>query len=290
MDNLLLNAHTRQQLEQFIGQPAHALMLLAPEGSGKQTVAETLARNILGIAPTKRVQEDSSVIFIEPINKSISIEVIRNLQKTLQLKTIGDNAIQRVVIIQDAHRLTVEAQNALLKMLEEPPTDTIYLLTALSANSVLPTIYSRTQLIELKPPAVPEVLQYFKAAGFVDDKIETALRYSGSRVGLATALLNNEDHPLIDAVREAREVLASSLLERLGKVDKWSKEKDSLPDRLDTLGRICQTALAQTASQDDRKGLVRWQRYSYAIYNAKARTLHNPNLKLLLTDLFLNLS
>lgn len=290
MDRLLLNAHTKQQLEQFVRQPAQVLMLLAPEGSGKLTVAEALARQLLQLSPTKPIQDNPEVIFIAPVSKSISIEIIRNLQKTLQLKTVGKRSIQRVVIVQDAHRLTIEAQNALLKMLEEPPADTVYILTALSTNSVLPTILSRSQYIELKPPSLAAVMHYFKEKDFSSDRIETALRHSGNRLGLASALLDNkESHPLVDAVREARAVLAGSLAERLGRIDSWIKEKGTLLDRLDTLGRICQTALTHAANQNDHKNLRRWKRYSHAVYNAKASLEHNPNLKLLLTDLFLRL-
>jgi DNA polymerase III gamma/tau subunit len=81
---------------------------------------------------------------------SIGIEDIKQLQSKLYFKPIKSSF--KAAIIHEAHILTIEAQNAMLKILEEPPEQTYILLTADTKYSLLPTILSRCQLIELANP------------------------------------------------------------------------------------------------------------------------------------------
>ncbi|MCL5438444.1 MAG: hypothetical protein M1268_00460 [Patescibacteria group bacterium] len=76
------------------------------------------------------------------------IEQIRNLQKGIFLKPFKSKI--KITIIQNAEKMTIDAQNALLKILEEPPPDTIIILTATKKDFLLPTIISRCKIIELK--------------------------------------------------------------------------------------------------------------------------------------------
>jgi DNA polymerase III gamma/tau subunit len=79
---------------------------------------------------------------------SIGIEEIKNMQKKLFLKPIKSQT--KAVILQDAELLTIEAQNALLKSLEEPPDNTIIILSTESIEPLLATIISRCQIIDIK--------------------------------------------------------------------------------------------------------------------------------------------
>jgi len=78
---------------------------------------------------------------------AIGIDEIRDLQKKLSLKS--SNGGLKVAIINNAHNLTIAAQNALLKTLEEPPKNSQIILTAPTAESLLPTIVSRCQIVNL---------------------------------------------------------------------------------------------------------------------------------------------
>lgn len=80
--------------------------------------------------------------------QSIGIDSIKDLHKKIFLKPV--NSATKAVILEDAHLLTTEAQNALLKVLEEPPDHTIIILSVDSKESLLPTILSRCKLIELE--------------------------------------------------------------------------------------------------------------------------------------------
>ncbi|MDJ0875820.1 MAG: DNA polymerase III subunit delta' [Desulfobacterales bacterium] len=89
------------------------------------------------------------VIRIDPVGPIIRIDQIRDLIATLAKKPYGRG--RRVAIIAGAHAMNPEAGNALLKMLEEPPADTILILTAPQTSDLLPTIVSRCQHIRFRP-------------------------------------------------------------------------------------------------------------------------------------------
>lgn len=89
------------------------------------------------------------VIRIDPIGSLMRIDQIRNLLDTLAMKPYGSGL--RVVVITDAHTMNPEAGNALLKMLEEPPANTVLILTAPQTSDLLPTIVSRCQHIRFRP-------------------------------------------------------------------------------------------------------------------------------------------
>lgn len=88
---------------------------------------------------------DSDILTFE---KPIGIEDVRNLQKKIILKPIKSKT--KAVILDGSNGLTMEAQNALLKILEEPPANTIVYITTTNKDLMLPTIISRCKVIELK--------------------------------------------------------------------------------------------------------------------------------------------
>ncbi|HSA83700.1 MAG TPA: hypothetical protein VLF20_02325 [Patescibacteria group bacterium] len=85
---------------------------------------------------------------IKQNTQSIGIEDIKHMQKKIFLKPI--KSAFKAIIIEDAQLLTTEAQNALLKILEEPPEHTIIILSSETKETLLPTILSRCQLIQLE--------------------------------------------------------------------------------------------------------------------------------------------
>lgn len=87
------------------------------------------------------------LLIIEGLN-SISIAQVRDLEKKLSLKPYV--ALLKIAFIHEAEKLTLPAQNALLKTLEEPPGNSLIILTAPQASFLLPTIVSRCQIIRLK--------------------------------------------------------------------------------------------------------------------------------------------
>jgi hypothetical protein len=94
---------------------------------------------------------DPETFIIHPEKQSIGIDQIRQLKNLLPQKPASGH--HRFAIIHLAETLTIPAQNALLKLLEEPPTHTTVILTAPSKHSLLPTIQSRCQLVNIVTPS-----------------------------------------------------------------------------------------------------------------------------------------
>ena len=147
----------------------HALLLTGPQGIGKATLAYHAARLLLGdgrweMSPEnsvfKRISAHShtDLLVVEPefnekkqeLAKEISVEQAREVAQFLS-KTPGESA-WRVVIIDSIDALNVNAANALLKILEEPPRNTLLMLISHQPGLLLPTIRSRCRVMPLLPP------------------------------------------------------------------------------------------------------------------------------------------
>ena len=180
---------------------AHAYLLVGPRQVGKMTLALDLARlvNCQGEAPCgecdqcRRIGQglhaDVQVVAVEAGDRgrervNISIDQVREVQRDASLKPY--EAQYRVFIVDGAERLSLDAANAMLKTLEEPPAQVILLLLATEADVLLPTIVSRCQRLDLRPLEYSLVADELRARfDSDDDHIEEIARLSGGRIGWA---------------------------------------------------------------------------------------------------------
>jgi DNA polymerase-3 subunit delta' len=144
--DLLRRAHAQQRL-------AHAYLISGPQGSGKRALAAELAALVIGPTNAKKNTPDifqhPDVHTAEPESKSrrIVIDQIRALEKELQMRSMLGG--KKVGVIFEADRLKVEAANAFLKTLEEPPNNSLLLLTTSQPETLPDTILSRCISISL---------------------------------------------------------------------------------------------------------------------------------------------
>ena len=151
------------------GRMHHAILCSGPDGVGKRSVAWVLANLLLCQAPVnadpclvcgacRRFAEETHADFITvgllhksdgSTEKMIKVDQIRALQKKLALKSYEGG--RRIILIMDADRMNPSTANALLKTLEEPPSDTVFLLTSNAPSSLLPTVVSRCQSLRFSP-------------------------------------------------------------------------------------------------------------------------------------------
>jgi DNA polymerase-3 subunit delta' len=192
------------------------------------------------------------------------------------------------VLINGAQFLSMEAQNALLKALEEPPESTIFIMTATSETAILPTIASRAQRLSVLPVSLDEATKFLQSR-FGKAKIESAWQLSQGFAGLLFALLQEDKtHPLKLAVDDAKRFLTMNRYERLLYLDKLSTNKAELLQFLDALKRILavlhHNALKNNPSQSKR--LAAGRRLAGAATDALSR---NTSARLVGLELALQL-
>jgi DNA polymerase-3 subunit delta' len=288
VDQLVVHPHTKEQIAQFIARPTHAVLLVGSDGVGKLTLAWHSVLQVLDVPEDKAY---TAVKVVSPDEKNtISIDSVRELQRYLQLKTLGHKTYRRAVILEHAGRMTTEAQNAFLKILEEPPEDTILVLTVDNGRALLPTIMSRLQAISVNGPAEQDLRNYFARTGKEAAMVSQAYFLSGGLPGLMTALLaGDETHPLLAGVADAKAILQKQTFERLAMVEQLSKKKEDARYVLEALQHIAQTGLNQAASKEDPAKLKQWHHILKVSSNALNSMAQNGNTKLVLSDAMLKL-
>jgi len=290
MEGLLLNPKTKQQLQHFIAQPSHTITLIGAAGIGKGTVARRLAAELLDLS-LKQLGSYPYLKTYTPENNAISIDNARNIVAFTKLKTTGQRTIRRVIIIEDAQTLTNEAQNALLKTLEEPPVDTVFILTITSTAAILPTILSRTQTISLQPIEQAKFIDFFIKSGHTQQEIVQYFYMTGGLPGLTSVLLTDSgDHHLVRSVQLAKNILQADAFERLTMVDNIVKQKQT-EEVITALSTISRTAMYVEASRENSKdtALKRWASVLQAAEQAAENIRKNAQAKLVLTSLFLEI-
>lgn len=250
MTSLLLNNRTKKDAAGFIKKSSHALLISAPTGSGKFSLSQQIAASLIG-ASSEQLDSHPYLIYVKkPEDKQeIPIDEIRKLIKKLSLKAPGKGTIRKVIIIEDAQHMSEEAQNAMLKILEEPSADSVFLITVNSSEQLLPTIVSRAQQINVLPVNSTDAAAYY-AGQYGETEVASAWQLSQGRVGLMSALLNHDSsHPLREAIIEAKAFLKKTKYERLLEIDSLSKDKTRLANFLEALSRLLSALQSSAVSK-----------------------------------------
>lgn len=282
---MLVNPLTQSRITQYLEDPAHAVALIAPHGAGKGYIAAHLTQQLLSV---NDITDHPYVLSIDVRAQKTGIDEVRNIQKFLSLTVPGKDRIKRVIILESADLLGHEAQNALLKTLEEPPKDTIIIITYANEQLILQTIRSRVSQLHVLPISLEQATAELS---FDATSVTKAYHISSGYVGLLCALLHGEsDHPITLAITEARELLKMTRYQRLSSVDRIIKNKDIEPIVLiDALYRLLNAgyhnALKSKPTAELKLMMQRLQSIEYAL-----RDLHdNVQTKLVLSRLFLEL-
>jgi hypothetical protein len=290
LDDLLIHPHTKEQLNRFIRSPSQALLITGAIGSGKTATAFALSSKLLELPENKETQSHPYFMHLTRLKnkKDISIEQVRAVTSALKLKVPGKKSIRRVVFIEDAHYLSRPAQNALLKMLEEPNNETVFILSSTSERSVLPTIASRTQQISIKPIGLALAQEFWSK--YPHQTVESAWRLSRGTPGLLNSLLLGEEHPLKSAVSKIKTFLRGNKYERILFIDKLSRNREDFVYFLDALGRTLSVLHHQAIIKDQKKqakALLLSRKY---VLEAKKALDANANSRLVALNLSLNIS
>jgi DNA polymerase-3 subunit delta' len=213
---------------------SHAFLFSGENQLGKRTLAFELAKFILKEDITKKPHPD--FIYIAPEKKEIQILQIRTCIWRMSLKP--SVASHKIAIIDQAHCMNQEAQNCLLKTLEEPRGSALIILITESPERLLPTILSRCQTLKFYPVPRNEIEKHLKARNITNNKIEEILEISSGRPGLAIDLAESSDKLNNQKAQISAFITASQsdLAVRFQYADKLSKEQN-LKENLDILLR-----------------------------------------------------
>ncbi|HXG42716.1 MAG TPA: DNA polymerase III subunit delta' [Dehalococcoidia bacterium] len=205
------------------GRLHHAHLLVGPPHVGKGTLALRLAQALNCQAPLQerpclscrqcrrlegRLHADLHLLTVEPPHREIRIVQVRELERALALKPFEGRT--RVAIVDPADAMNLEAQNAFLKTLEEPPPDTVLVLVTARETVLLPTIRSRCQRTALGTAPAADLAHALMEEGLGRDDAELLARWSEGRPGLALSLARD---PEMRRQREAEVDRALSLAE-----------------------------------------------------------------------------
>ncbi|NEG69822.1 DNA polymerase III subunit delta' [Bifidobacterium choloepi] len=181
---------------------AQSWLICGPPGSGRSNMARAFAAALespdhgLGDEPTKVTRQvlagahpDVNILATDKV--TIGIDEVRAL--VAQSEQMPTTAPWRIIIIEDVDRMLERTTNVLLKEIEEPSPRTIWLLCAPSAQDVLPTIRSRTRIVNLAVPQASDVASYLRATLGVDDNTAArAARLSEGHIGIAKLYASDE--------------------------------------------------------------------------------------------------
>ena len=220
------------------GRISHCYLISGPEGSGKHTLARLLSAAILcrnegkpcgRCGPCRKVTEGShpDVITVEdPEHKNVAVKIVRQAREDMFI--LPNESDRKIYIF--PQELGIEGQNALLKILEEPPSYGVFILLTDNPQKLLPTVRSRCTELPLQP--VPErtmkaeLARRFPKAEPED--LTAAVSRSGGWLGQAIALLQSGDTlppQALELVTALADRDALALTRVLTPMEKWKRDQ-----------------------------------------------------------------
>lgn len=242
--DIIGNENEKKNLQAIIESDkiGHSYMFIGIEGIGKKLIAKEFAKKILCISKTKGCNTCQSCIEFEgdnhpdyakilPDGKNIKVDQIREFQKKVYEKPVISE--RKVYIIDDADKMTKEAQNCLLKTLEEPPQYIVIILIATDENKLLNTIKSRCAKMTFSKLKVEELKKYLGDVNVQEDLLKRA---NGSIKKLIHIQENINTYMEITSI--INNIADKSLVNVLKDTDIFTKNKDIITEILEYISLI----------------------------------------------------
>ncbi len=247
------------------GTIGHAYLFVGSKGQGKSTLARIFAGGILCENPQMGRGPCGACLSCQKIKKSIhpdlaylggdqgkiKIDDTRKLKEAISFRP--SEGSKKIYILENVDDMTRESGNSMLKVLEDPPPYAVFILTALTLDSILPTIQSRCEVYKFQPLTGAELKAYLsKEYDCGSQELELAVAFSGGMLQKARSLLEEDYADLIEeSLQLCMELNHLSAADLLDWADYISRS-DHVQEFLDLMSTILRDHLVYQLSGTDR--------------------------------------
>jgi len=224
----------------------HAMLFSGPELIGKKKIALEFIKSIFckescqNCYSCKSIDSNSfpDLNIVEPIEGNIAIEELRNFIQKLSLKSYNNGL--KVGIINDAHLMKKDAQNALLKTLEEPKGGTLIILISHHPEMILKTVRSRLINMKFSLASNKEIEDYLISLGASEEKAKEITLISSGQVGKAVNFYNDplKVNFLRESIEDIISLTKSEMYKRFEYAKKFKEENDKIVEILEIWERF----------------------------------------------------
>lgn len=211
MSQPIINPASEKTLLAIIKKMPQSLLLTGEPGVGLGVISRYIAE-LCKVKPIIILPEKDEKIDLD--KGIISVEIMRRLYDETRTKMTS----KRIIIIDYAERMTVQAQNAFLKLLEEPGTDIYFILVSHSMSKLLPTILSRTEKLEIRPITVKQSEKLLDDLKITDVIKRSQLLFMAEGLPAELTRMVNDDvyfEKRSLTVRDARELIRGNMYQKL---------------------------------------------------------------------------
>lgn len=270
----------------------HAYLFTGPDGIGRRTLALRFAQainhpdkiydptNVHSQQIARMQHADLSVVQRQEGDRDLKIEAVRDLQHTLSLSPYM--AAYRIALLLDFEQASEGASNALLKTLEEPPGRVVLMVTAESAEALLPTIVSRCEVLRLRPVPLAELASGLQQKHDLPaEQAQLLAHLANGKPGYARMLAENPEileqrTALLD---DLRKLLTGSRVDRFAYANRFYQHKEELIDTLTVWLTYWRDVLQQTTrSQTPLTNLDRADEIQQVAGAVDTHTAHQATL------------
>ena len=267
---------------------SHSYLFIGTEGIGKKLIAQEISKALLCLGETKYCNTCKSCIefdsqnnpdfnIIEPDGNSIKIEQIREIQRRVAEKPIISS--RKIYIINDSDKMTKEAQNCLLKTLEEPPEYITIILIGTNENAFLSTIKSRCTIMHFQDIPEDKIQKYLREKEGIEIQDPYILKAFGGSIGKAIQLQDKQEQ-----YTQIRQILEN--LKNMDIIEIFQKSQIlyDLKEEIANLLQYINTILLEHAKQD-----YRYTNCIQIVENTKKRLQSNANYDMSIDNMLLQM-
>ena len=316
--------HIKEYLQNAISQKkiAHAYIIQGERFSGKEFITKVFAAALQcekqGTEPCgecrscRQVQSGNQpdIIYVRHERpNSIGVEDVRS-QVNSDIAIMPYSSPYKIYIINEGEMLTDQAQNALLKTLEEPPAYAVLIILTTNLEALLPTILSRCVVLHMKPVQDGLVKEYLKKELMIPDyKADICVAFARGNIGRAKQLASSEDfenirnealslvknirnmelHEVMAAVRKIGEYHQMNINEYLDMISIWYRDVLLFKATNDTNHLIFREEIQYIRKAADKSAYEGIENILKALENAKSRLHANVNFDLVMELLFITI-